>query len=131
MSTEKKWDLLYIQDTASHLNAETEAFDSFFKSVDKVTGNETALKRLYINKYDIVIHDSTVNFRNSIAFLKEIKEMKPELEVFAFASLSDEDKVGHVIDAGVNAFVLTADQFDQALETVAQIEISKKEAKTK
>ncbi len=121
MST-AQWSLLYIEDKSSRIDSDTPALHTHFKSVDKAGDHQSALKRIYINTYDFIVLDATINFRNHISFLKEIKQLKPDTEVIALAGLSDEDKVGHVIDDGINAFVLTADQFDQALEAIAQMD---------
>ena len=46
--------------------------------------------------------------------------MKPEQKMVALVAPKDEDKLGGLIEAGIHAFVLIPEQFDQALEEIAK-----------
>lgn len=119
MSTDTKKTILFIKENESMFDSETKMFSELFSKVDKVLGEQKALKLIYNNHYDIIINDQSVEPLEGITFMKQIKEMKPEQEIVTLMLTEDEDKLGGLIEEGIHAFVLTPDQFDQALETVA------------
>ena len=96
-------------------------FDELFSKVDKVMGEQKALKLIYNNHYDIIINDISVEPVEGVTFMKQVKEMRPEQEIVTLVLTEDEDKLGDLIEEGIHAFVLTPEQFDQALETVTQM----------
>ena len=57
---------------------------------------------------------------------KQIKQNKPEQNIVTLVSLKDEDKLGGMIEAGIHAFVLSPEQFDQALEAIANMDTNEK-----
>jgi len=118
MNTDKKWDLLFIEDDRSMFDAGTKMFDQLFNKVDKVLGKEEALTLFNANQYDIIIGDLSVE-PEGVALLKQIKDKKPEQAIFALVSPKDTDKLFGIADLGINAFELTPEQFDQALEQIA------------
>lgn len=121
MNTDKKWNMLFIKDESSMFDAETKVFDHLFNKVDKVLGKEEALKFFDANVYDIVMGDLSVE-PEGVAFLKQIQDIKPEQTIFALVSPKDTDKLYGIADLGINAFELTPEQFDQALETIAEFD---------
>lgn len=127
MDRDKKLNILFIEENQSMLDLDTQMFTELFHKVEKVSGNENALKCIYKNQYDIIINDITVKALEGTRFMKEIKQMKPEQEVVVLVSENDENKIGEALEAGINAFVLTPVQFDQALETIAQMNPAKKD----
>lgn len=118
MTTGQKWKLLFIKDERSMFDSDTKAFDQFFNRVDKVIGREEALKFFEANSYDIVLSDLSVEPEEA-AFLKQIKDINAEQTIFALVSPKDTDKLYGIADMGVNAFELTPEYFDQALEQIA------------
>ena len=56
-----------------------------------------------------------------IAPKKQIKDKKPEQTIFAMVAPKDTDKLYGIADLGIHAFELTPEQFDQALQTIAQL----------
>ena len=119
MNRDKKWNLLFIQDDRSMFDSSTKMFNVLFNMVDKVSGKEEALAYFDANQYDIVLGDLSVE-PEDVGLLKQIKDMKPEQTIFALVSPKDTDKLFGIADLGINAFELTADQLEQALETIAQ-----------
>ena len=121
MSTDTKKSILFIEDTTSKFNSDSKMFDELFAKVEKVSDEQKALKLIYKNHYDIIIIDISVEPLDGITFMKQIKEIRPEQEIVTLVSTEDESKIGDLIEGGIHAFLLTPDQFDQALETVAQM----------
>jgi len=121
MSTDKKWNVLFIEDDRSMFDSGTKMFNQLFNKVDKVLGKEDALKLFDSNQYDIVLGDISVE-PESVGLLKQIKDMKPEQAIFALVSPKDTDKLFGIADLGINAFELSPLQFDQALEQIAMFD---------
>ena len=121
MSNDKKWDVLFIKDEKSMFDSETRAFDQCFKRTDKAQGREASLKLFEDNPYDIVICDLSVQ-PEEIAFMKQLKDKKAEQCIFVLVDEKDTDKVYGFADMGIHAFILTPEQFDQALEEIAQFD---------
>lgn len=118
MAIDQKWNMLFIKDERSMFDSETKAFDQLFSRVDKVTGREEALKLFDANPYDIVLSDLSVE-PEEVAFLKQLKDKKDKQTIFALVSPKDTDKLYGIADLGINAFELTPEYFDQALEQIA------------
>lgn len=121
MSTDKKWNVLFIEDDRSMFDSGTKMFNKMFNKVDKVLGKEEALKLFDSNQYDIVLGDISVE-PESVGLLKQIKDMNPEQAIFALVSPKDTDKLFGIADLGINAFELSPLQFDQALEQIAMFD---------
>ena len=126
MNTDKKWNLLFIQDDRSMFDSGTKKFNELFNSVDKVLAKDEALTLFNANQYDIVLGDISVE-PEDIGLLKQIKDMKPEQTIFALVSPKDTDKLFGIADLGINAFELTPEYFDQALEQIAIFDPSVKQ----
>lgn len=118
MIKDQKWNLLFIEDERSMFDSDTKVFEQLFKKVDKISGREEALKLFEHNQYDIVLSDLSVE-PEEVAFLKQIKDIKPEQTIFALVSPKDTDKLYGIADLGINAFELTPDYFDRALEQIS------------
>ncbi len=117
----KQWNILFIQDDKSTLNSKSTAFTELFNKADIAQDKHKALKLIFANEYDIIIHDMSTDPIYGTSFTKQIKQMKPEQTQVALVSASDEEKIGGLIDLGVDAFLLTPDQLDQALEAISQM----------
>lgn len=118
MNRDKKRNLLFIQDERSEFDAETKMLNTLFNRVDKVLGKEEALRLFNANDYDIVLSDLSVEPEGA-GLLKQMKDLKSEQIIFALVSPKDTDKLYGIADLGVNAFELTPEYFDQALEQIA------------
>lgn len=118
MTAKQKWNLLFIKDERSMFDANTNAFEIYFNRVDKASNREEALKLFNENQYDVVLSDLSVE-PEGLAFLKQIKDIKSQQCIFALVSPKDTDKLYGIADLGINAFELTPDYFDQALEQIA------------
>ena len=68
MNTDKKWNLLFIQDDRSIFDSDTKMFNELFKRVDKALGKEEALTLFDNNQYDIVLGDLSVEPRGCWSF---------------------------------------------------------------
>jgi DNA-binding NtrC family response regulator len=101
-------------------------FKVLFDKVEVVSDTNKALKFISKNPYHIVINDVSVHPIDGITFVKQIKQLKPELIVAALVAPEDEDKIGGLIETGVHSFVLIPEQLDQALEVIAQMKPDKK-----
>lgn len=113
-----KWDILFIKDDTSMFDSDTSVFSELFNIVDVVVGRDEALEYFNTKQYDMVISDLSVD-PEEVAFLKQIQDIKPEQSIFAMVSPKDTDKLYGIADLGINAFELTPEQFDQALEQIA------------
>ncbi len=118
MTTDKKWNMLFIKDDRSMFDSSSEMFNTLFKKVDIVLGREEALKFFDANAYDIVMGDLSVS-PEEVGLLKQIKDKKPQQTIFALLLPKDTDKLYGIADLGINAFELTPEQFAQALEQVS------------
>ncbi len=118
MSAKTKKKVLFIKDRNSSMDTETKKFDELFEQVDVAFSGEEAMPMLYRAKYDIVIGDLSVATQG-LAALKQINEMNKETAVFALVSPKDSDKLYKISELGINAFELLPEQFDLALETIA------------
>lgn len=121
MSKVKKWDILFIEDEASLFDIQTNLFDHLFNKVDIVVGREATLKQLNAKTYDIVIGDLSVN-PEEVGLLKQIKDMNLKHAIFALVAPKDTDKLFGIADLGLNAFELTPEQFEPALEAIADFD---------
>lgn len=120
MSNSKQKSLLFIQAKETIFNYKTELFESAFSSTSFAADEKTALSRIYKNNYDYIVSDMSVNILDGITFVKQLKELKPEAFIYTLVAQEDEDKIGALIDAGIHTFVLSAEQFEQALETISE-----------
>jgi len=115
----KRWNILFIKDAHSMFDASNKKFDELFDTVDFVQGREEALSFFDANSYDIVIGDLSVDPKE-LGLLKQLQDKRPKQCIFAFVAPKDTDKLYGIADLGINAFELTADQLEQALEAIAQ-----------
>lgn len=111
--------VLFIETEESMFDYKTTAFDDFFNNIERVKGEQKALKLIYKNQYDAIVSDMSVNVEDGVTFMKQIKEMKPQQIIFTLVATKDEGNIGALIDAGIHSFVLEAEQFEQALQTIA------------
>lgn len=118
MNTDKKWNILFIADERSMFDSDTQVFNQLFNRVDKVFAKEEALKHFDKNQYDMVISDLSVE-PEGVGLLKQIIDTKDKQCIFALVSPKDTDKLFGIADLGINAFELTPEYFDQALEQIA------------
>ncbi|MDF1880326.1 response regulator transcription factor [Sulfurimonas sp. MAG313] len=121
MQVNEKWDVLYIKDDTSLFDVNTKVFDEVFRRVDKVQGREDALRLFNNNLYDMVICDLSVD-PEEIAFMKQLKDKKPKMTIFVLVDEKDTDKVYGFADLNMNAFILSPDQFDEALAEIARFD---------
>lgn len=121
MSRDKKWTVLVIKDKESLFDMGSKSWSELFKSVDFSQGREETLKFFDTKSYDVVIGDLSVN-PNELGLLKQLQDKKAKQCIFAFVAPKDTDKLYGIADLGINAFELTADQLNQALETIAQFD---------
>ncbi len=121
MSSDKKWNVLFIKDEKSMFDSETKAFEQYFIKTDKSLGREASLKLFDDHAYDIVICDLSVR-PEEIAFMKQLKDKKADQCIFVLVDEKDTDKVYGFADMGIHAFILTPEQFDQALEAISQFD---------
>jgi len=117
----KQWGILFIKDTQSSFDTSGSLFDKLFAKVDFVQGREETLKSFDTNVYDMVICDLSIDPKE-LGLLKQLQDIKPEQCIFAFVDPKDTDKLYGIADLGINAFELTADQLDQALEAIAEFD---------
>lgn len=122
MPSTKKWNVLFIVEENSQLDSNTPMFNQAFKKVDKALGNDETLKYLDTNHYDMIISDISVEVMEGIIFLKEIKEKKPKQVIFALVAPKDTDKLYLIADLGINAFELSPEDFDLALEEIGKFD---------
>lgn len=120
MSTNRKWNILFITEANSMMDSNTPMFQQAFKRVDKALDSQEALAYIDNNQYDMIISDISVEVMEGIIFLKEIKEKKPQQSIFALVSPKDTDKLYLIADLGINAFELTPMDFDLALEQIGK-----------
>lgn len=119
MNTDTKWNILFIEDEQSIFDLNTNLFTTLFNKADITTGRKESLKLFDDNSYDIVICDLSVK-PEEIAFMKQLKDKKPEQTIFVLVQEKDTDKVYGFADLGINAFILSPEQLSQALETIAE-----------
>lgn len=121
MNTDKKWNILFIEDEKSEFDLTTKMFGQLFNKVDRALGREDALEFFNSNEYDMVIGDLSKE-PEGIAFMKQIQDIKPTQSIFVLVDGSDEDKVYGFADLNINAFIISADQFEAALEELAKFD---------
>lgn len=122
MSTNSKWNILFIAEKESMMDSNTPVFDNVFNKVDKAATKEETMRYLDTNQYDIIISDISVDVMDGIIFLKEIKEQKPKQSMFALVAPKDTDKLYLIADLGINAFELSPEDFDLALEEIGKFD---------
>lgn len=121
MNTDKKWNILFIEDENTEFDLNTKMFNELFNKVDRVLGREDSLKLFNTNEYDMVIGDLSKAPEN-IAFMKQLQDIKPKQSIFVFVDEIDTDKVYGFADMNINAFIISADQFEAALEELAKFD---------
>ena len=120
---DKKYNVLFIKGENTKLDTDTKVFTEVFDTVEKATDTNKALKLIHSKKYDVVIHDATIDHLNGVTFVQQIKKMKPEQEIVALVSLENENKLEVIIDLGVNVYIITPEEFDPALEAIASMNL--------
>lgn len=115
----KKWDILFIQEESSSLDSESKMFSLLYGNVEKAYNEQDALSSFETKKYDMIIGDITAD-ANNILLLKKIKDKDPKQTIFALVSPQDADKLYKIAESDINAFELTPEQFDLALEEMAK-----------
>ena len=123
MSITKKWNIIFIKAEDSKFNTESKKFQELFIKADFAIDENKALKLIYANNYDIIIHDISVDFINRSTFVEQIKQMKPRAASFAFVAPDDESKMGNLIELGIHAFVLNPEDLEPALEAIAEMDL--------
>ena len=118
----KKWNILFIAEDNSVMDSSTPVFGQVFNKVDKAATKEEAIKYIDNNQYDIIISDISVEVMEGVVFLKEIKEKKPQQSIFALVSSKDTDKLYLIANLGIHAFELSHEDFDLALEQIANFD---------
>lgn len=119
MSTQKNLNLLFIIDENSEFDSNTEALERIFSNVDKAANREEALDLYEANNYGIVLGDLSVE-PERVGILKQLKDKEGGEIFFALVTPNNVSKLFGVADLGINAFELTPEQFDLALEEVAK-----------
>ena len=122
MGVAKDGDILYIKDEGTLLLVESVKILDHFKSVDIVEGNEAALRSIDSSPYDLIINDMSVDAKGGIELLKHLKQMNPKTRTVALMSAKDEPLIGHLIQHGINAFVLEAEQLKEALDAISEMD---------
>lgn len=118
---EKKWTILFIKDHRSDFDLQTPALSSLFSDIDFVEGKEETIKYFNAITYDIVIGDLSVEPEQA-GLLKQLRDLKPKQAIFAMVSPKDADKLFGIADMNINAFELTPEHFDLALEQIAKFD---------
>lgn len=121
MNTEKKWNILFIKEDKSLFDSETKIFTQLFNKVDKTIGTEKVFSLLNSSEYDMIIADISVD-PEGVVLLKQIKDKTPKQTIFALVSPKDTDKLYKIANFDINAFELIPEQFDQALEVIANFD---------
>jgi DNA-binding NtrC family response regulator len=119
MADIRPWKILFIEDERSAFNTDTPLFDTLFEQADRSADKAGVLRLLNTNHYDMVIGDLSVEAEGA-GLLKQIKDLKPEVTIFAMVSPKDNDKLFGIADLGINAFELAPEQFELALEEIAR-----------
>lgn len=120
---EKKYSLLFILDEDSKFDSNTQILEKCFKEVIKVKSNTEAADLLENNSYDVILSDLSVEAEKAGLLKKIIDEDKTQI-TFALVDPKDTKKLYGLADLGINAFELTPEQFDQALEVIATFDPS-------
>jgi len=121
MDTNKKWDILFIEDKESFFELNTDMFTKLFNKVDRAQGRDETLKLFDLYSYDMVVADLTVK-PEELAFLKQLQDIKSEQSIFALVAPVDTDKLYGIADLGINAFELTPEQFELAMEEISKFD---------
>jgi len=121
MTETKKWNILYIKDEKTVLKTDVQIFTELFNKADIAPDRHKALKLIFANDYDIIVNDITSDPLEGTTFIKQIKQMKPTQVQVSLVLADDEEKIGGLIDLGVNAFLLEPEQLPYALEAIADM----------
>lgn len=118
MNTDKKKNLLYVEDKKSQFNASATVLEEFFNKVDKVSYYDEALHLFDTNTYDIVLYDISMH-PEKIKFIKQIQAKKSMQPIFTLLEDTAEDLAFGLSQLGVNVVVIDPIHFDEALENIA------------
>ncbi|MBT5933772.1 response regulator [Sulfurimonas sp.] len=121
MDANQKWDVLFIQTDKSFFDSKNKLFSELFNKADYALGEQKAIKQIYKNNYDIIIGDISGDPLEGIEFMKQLKQMKPTQVIVALVLDSDEEKIGGLIELGINTFLLIPEALDQALEAISNM----------
>ena len=130
MSNTPKMNLVFITDEGSEFNENSSMFKTLFDKTELISDENKALKFISQKSYEVVVNDVSKHPIDGITFVKQIKQLKPDLIVAALIAPEDEDKIGGLIEMGVHSFVLEPEQLDQALEVIAGMQPDKKREAT-
>jgi len=118
----KKWNILFVKDDQTALHVNEQILSQYFNKIAIAPDRHKALKLIYANNYDIVINDITTDPLEGTVFIKQTKTMKPEQVQVALVLANDEEKIGGLIDSGINTFLLEPQQLEQALEAISDMD---------
>jgi DNA-binding response OmpR family regulator len=121
MSTIKKRDILFIKDENSEFDTNSSKFGELFNRADIALDKHKALKLIYANDYDMLIHDITVDYTDGFTFVKQIQQMKPTTAIFAFVAPKDEPLLGELMELNVDAYLLNPEDLTPALEHLSEM----------
>lgn len=118
MNTDKKKNLLYVEDPKSSFKTSTTLLEELFNKVDKVSYYDEALHLFDNNSYDIVLYDISMH-PEKIRFIKQVQEKKSMQPIFTLLLDTAEDLAFGLSQLGVNVVVIDPSYFDEALENIA------------
>ncbi len=116
--TNTKRNLLLITDQKSQFDLNIPKQIGLFNQVDVMYANEEEFNATDTTSYDIVIGDLSVD-PEQVGFLKQIKDTRDNIIIFAMVDPKDTEKLYKIADMGINAFELLPEQFEIALEEIA------------
>jgi len=114
--------LLIVDDDPGTLLAVSAALRERFPDLrlDTASSAEAALLLSAATDYDVIISDIRMPGMDGVAFLKEIKRLRPETPVLLVTGHSNLDIEDHALRSGVYAFIEKPIELEQFLPTVAR-----------
>lgn len=120
MDNSQKWNILFIKQNNSAFQSSSNEFEKFFTKVERVKNLDEAQEALERNQYDILVNDMSDALVEGLILHKKVKEKHPNLCQFALVLPKDADKLFAIADLGVNAFEITPEQFELAMQEIAK-----------
>ena len=117
----KDLDVLYVEDDAA-LREEVSLFLSdIFNRVDLASNGEEGLRKLALNKYNLVITDIRMPVMDGIEMIEKIKELYPEQAILVTSAHNEIDYLVKLINLGVDNFITKPLQSEQIFKVLHKI----------
>ncbi len=94
---------------------------SDIESIDEAKDGKEALKKIYAHDYDLVLLDISLPGRSGLDVLKQIKSIRPDLQVLILSMHPEEQYAVRALRAGAAGYVTKESAPDELMEAIRKV----------